>query len=244
MTRSTDAARPRHRAENSYSRGEETRRRLIEVAIRLFGERGFEGASTRDIARLAEVNSPALQYYFDNKEGLYLACVEHMKATSEAHFGPTLDAAEAVLQDAQASREALLEAFHHIQDAIADYLLRDEDQAQPRRLFLAQEQAGRGGLAEPLYSRGKPRVTLVGAALVARLSGRSVDDPLTLLRLITANGQLMVFHVMPRAAMEAMGWQEFGEGNLRLLKQTVRAHTRALVDSWTASESAQAESPR
>jgi len=35
--------------------------------MRLFGEKGYEGASTRDIAAAAGVNAPALQYYFDNK---------------------------------------------------------------------------------------------------------------------------------------------------------------------------------
>ncbi|MFP3616373.1 TetR family transcriptional regulator, partial [Paraburkholderia sp. SIMBA_050] len=69
---------PRHRpaAEGGYQRGEETRAKIIEAALSLFGERGFEGASTRDIAEHAGVNAPALVYYFDNKEGVYQACVE------------------------------------------------------------------------------------------------------------------------------------------------------------------------
>ena len=34
------------------SKGEATRMALLEAALVLFGERGFEGTSTRDIARL------------------------------------------------------------------------------------------------------------------------------------------------------------------------------------------------
>ena len=69
-------ARHKPAAEGGYQRGEETRARLIDSAMRLFGERGFGAATTRDIAVDAGVNAPALQYYFGNKEGLYLACVE------------------------------------------------------------------------------------------------------------------------------------------------------------------------
>ncbi len=69
------------------------------TAIRLFGEKGFDGASTRDIATAAGVNAPALQYYFDSKEGLFTACVEHIV---QSGLGSTLRCrgarAEAVLE--------------------------------------------------------------------------------------------------------------------------------------------------
>jgi AcrR family transcriptional regulator len=231
MTLNSEAGRLRHRADSSYSCGEETRSRLIDVAIRLFGERGYEGASTRDIARQAGVNTPAVQYYFDNKEGLYRACTEHLVATADAYFSPTLDEAETILQNEQASREELIEAFSRMQETIADYLLRDE-KAQQRGLFRAQEQAGRGCISNDQQNLGAQRLTRVGAALVARLSGLSAEDPLTLLRLITANGQLMVFHIVPRATLGAIGWEGMNEDNLSLLKKVVREQTRALIDSW------------
>jgi hypothetical protein len=118
-----------------------------------------------------------------------------------------------------------------MQETIADFLLRDE-KAQQRGLFRAQEQAGRGCIAKDQQNLGAQRLTRVGAALVARLSGLSAEDPLTLLRLITANGQLMVFHIVPRATLGAIGWQGMDEDNLSLLKKVVREQTRALIDSW------------
>ena len=39
------------------SKGEATRMALLEAALVLFGERGFEGTSTRDIAGLAELKA-------------------------------------------------------------------------------------------------------------------------------------------------------------------------------------------
>src|SRR5215469_13323418 len=70
---------PRRRpVEGGYARGEETRLRIIATAIPLFGRRGFDGVSTREIAAEAGVNPPALQYYFDSKEGLYRACCEYI----------------------------------------------------------------------------------------------------------------------------------------------------------------------
>ncbi|HSI48583.1 MAG TPA: CerR family C-terminal domain-containing protein [Ideonella sp.] len=226
-----EPARPRHRADGGYARGEETRQRLIEAAIRLFGERGYEGASTRDIARMAGVNAPALQYYFDSKEGLYKACMADLSCSAEAHFAPALAAMEAALADPKASRETLMEAFFLMQDATADRLLLS-DEAQHRRLFIAQDQAGRGALAEVQESPGKQRLKRAVAEVVARLSGRPANDPLTLLRMMTAQGQLLVFHVVPKTALQSLGWVQLDGEHLALLKQTVRDQTRALIDSW------------
>lgn len=47
-----------------------SREKLILSAERLFAERGFDGASVRDIANDAGVNSALVGYYFRGKEGL------------------------------------------------------------------------------------------------------------------------------------------------------------------------------
>lgn len=46
-------------------------------AERLFSEVGFEGASTREIARAAGVNISMISYYFDSKEKLYQRIIEY-----------------------------------------------------------------------------------------------------------------------------------------------------------------------
>ncbi len=49
----------------------DTRRRLLEAALIVFAERGFDGAGIRDIAERAKANSAMVQYHFGGKEGLY-----------------------------------------------------------------------------------------------------------------------------------------------------------------------------
>jgi AcrR family transcriptional regulator len=47
------------------------RTQILNVATRLFAERGFEGTSTREIAKQAGLNVSLISYYFGGKEGLY-----------------------------------------------------------------------------------------------------------------------------------------------------------------------------
>jgi AcrR family transcriptional regulator len=49
---------------------------IIEIAERLFAERGFDGTSVRDIAHEAEVNIAMISYYFGSKEKLMEALLE------------------------------------------------------------------------------------------------------------------------------------------------------------------------
>lgn len=57
--------------------GEETKKRIIEVAAVLFSQKGFEGASVREIAKKAEVNLAAINYHFSSKQNLYEAVFAH-----------------------------------------------------------------------------------------------------------------------------------------------------------------------
>jgi AcrR family transcriptional regulator len=46
--------------------------RLIAAALQLFGQKGFDGVSVREVARAAGVTTPNVYYYFGSKRGLYL----------------------------------------------------------------------------------------------------------------------------------------------------------------------------
>ena len=45
-------------------RGEETRRRLVQAAVRVFGESGYDAVGTRDLAEAAGTNQAAIPYHF------------------------------------------------------------------------------------------------------------------------------------------------------------------------------------
>ena len=52
--------------------------RLLEVAVREFGQKGLEGASTRGIAAAAGTAMSSITYHYGGKEGLYLAAADYI----------------------------------------------------------------------------------------------------------------------------------------------------------------------
>ncbi|HWD82550.1 MAG TPA: helix-turn-helix domain-containing protein [Kribbella sp.] len=55
------------------------RARIRDAAIALFGERGIEGASIRDIAAAAGVSSGLVRHHFGSKESLRAACDDYAR---------------------------------------------------------------------------------------------------------------------------------------------------------------------
>ncbi|HOH51706.1 MAG TPA: helix-turn-helix domain-containing protein, partial [Candidatus Hydrogenedentes bacterium] len=51
--------------------GNEAEARLLESALKIFSEKGYEGTSIREIIEGAGVTRPVLYYYFQNKEDLF-----------------------------------------------------------------------------------------------------------------------------------------------------------------------------
>jgi AcrR family transcriptional regulator len=64
-------------------KSEETRAKILEAALAVFRERGFESATMREIAAKAEVAVGAAYYYFDSKEAIVMAF--YGQAQSEMH---------------------------------------------------------------------------------------------------------------------------------------------------------------
>ena len=224
--------RPRHSSAGGYARGDETRQRIIDAAVTLFGEHGYAGASTRDIAAAAGVNAPALQYYFENKEGVYRACAQFIADDIRGRFEPAMQQASGILKG-ESSTAALIDAFLAIHEVVLDMVLTDS-QASKRRLFMVREVAGDEPLvaSQLLERRLKQPLNKLRLSLLARITGTTTRDPITRIRLLTLKGQILPFFHPPGACLDALGWKEIDTAKGALLKATVMEQTRTLLESW------------
>ena len=68
----------RARAEAPALAADDRRRELVLAAYQLIAEQGLENLRTRDIAAKVRINISTLHYYFDTKEELVAAVVDHM----------------------------------------------------------------------------------------------------------------------------------------------------------------------
>lgn len=82
--RSSSASSPSHRKADTRRRApakrdaEGTRERLLQTAIKEFAAKGYSGARVDAICRGARANPRMLYHHFGDKDGLYVAVLEHV----------------------------------------------------------------------------------------------------------------------------------------------------------------------
>ena len=101
----------------------ERREQLIEIARRLFAERGFDGTSIEEISARAEVSKPVVYEHFGGKEGLYAVVVDREVHRLLEMMQDSLTAGEPRMLLEQAAL-ALLDYIEHFSDGFR-ILVRD-----------------------------------------------------------------------------------------------------------------------
>jgi TetR/AcrR family transcriptional regulator, regulator of cefoperazone and chloramphenicol sensitivity len=210
----------RHRP-GTHSRGEDTRRRILETALEVFAAEGYEGASTRQLAERAGVNLPAIQYYFGSKEGLFRAVIDSIIERTEAHMAPLSIEVKAALADPAAPRELLLELLCRMLEAFVSLVTGGPHVEAKRQLFARSEVEATPGL-EQLHESGKDQVFRPCVELTARLLGSTSDDEETELRAMALLGQVTIF------CHTGTHMPELTPHRVRLIQGLVREHTLAI----------------
>ncbi|MBI5626720.1 MAG: CerR family C-terminal domain-containing protein [Nitrosomonadales bacterium] len=120
-------------AAEARTASEQTRARLLDAAREVFSQRGFQGATIREICRRAEANGAAVNYHFGSKDGLLAEAL---------NFAPL-----AALQKANASECPSIRLRLFIRDFMM--MLLDEKNPSSQCRIMARE------LADPTPSLDK-----------------------------------------------------------------------------------------
>jgi TetR/AcrR family transcriptional regulator len=108
MARATSRKSSRRAPGRPAAGGADPRDALLDAAKRAFAQRGFAGASLRDIAHEAGVTPALANYYFGDKAGLLGAVIDHRVAPLAAALGATIASAG---EDTDAALKAFVVAY-------------------------------------------------------------------------------------------------------------------------------------
>ena len=215
----------RHYRRARRDRGAETRQRLIEAALDVFGRQGFEGASTRQIAKEADANLAAIVYHFGSKEALHVAVAEYIVGRAGALIGPRL--AVAATPEALATPEAARTALIALLEAYADVLL-GEAEAERWARFIVREQMQPSPAFEVIFGM-MGRAHAIATTLVAVALGRDPAEEAVRLRTFTLMGQVLVFRLANTMVTRTMDWPAIGETQRATIKAVIVANVNAVL---------------
>lgn len=73
------------------TKSERTRMRILDAAAQVLGERGYVGTRLTDIARLADIQAPAIYYYWESRTELITEVVRLGNVFTLEHVSTALD---------------------------------------------------------------------------------------------------------------------------------------------------------
>ncbi|NIJ19103.1 AcrR family transcriptional regulator [Sphingomonas naasensis] len=196
---------------------------LLDTAIDQFGRYGFDGASTREIARASGTAMSSITYHFGGKQGLYLAAAEHIAASIRALQSENVARAVAAGRE---SRTAAIEALATILDGYAQMMLRPETEAWSR--FIIREQQFPTEAFDRLFSRVMQPVLDAFIELIARARPDLAPREAVAMAILLF-GQAMVLRAGRAAVCRALQVEQIDEETSRLLRARLRANMLCIL---------------
>ena len=209
------------------ARSDDTRRRLIDAALKLFGTYGYDAVTTRRLVREAGVNQVAIPYHFGGKEGLYIAVAEHIVARLGARLAPALEASgpEDALPE---QKEAAIALLRDILLRMARQIVGAPESEHFAR-FVVREQMDPTPAFDVLYTGLFGRLFKIITRLFATALGHEeVTEPVAV-RALSLVGQFIVFRIARTAAERALGWNDVGPREMALIEDVIDANLYAIL---------------
>jgi AcrR family transcriptional regulator len=202
-----------------------TRQRLIEAGIRLFGEQGFKGTTTRQLAEMANANIGSIAYHFGNKHGLYLAAARYIAEalSRRLELAPEFADSLAPPVDAAHAHRVLQELLQHMVRVFTE----DSDKHH-WMLMVLREQAQPGEAFNILHDNAFAPAQQRISTLVACLTGLSRESRRVILETHALIGQVLFLLFGREELLRRLGLSHFDADTLADIDAVIARHLEQL----------------
>ena len=206
------------------SRSDVTRAALITAALKLFGGKGFEATSTREIAASAQANIGSIAYHFGNKEGLRDACAQFIAETIRSVAAPAIGFGDVEAMSPEEAEQRLIEGIGTVVRFIA---ARPEAGAFVQ--FVLRELSIAGSSLDILYNGVFEPVHMRLCQLWSKATGDPAESEGTRIAVFAMVGQVVYFRIGREAVLRRMGWQEIGAEETAALTAVITGNVRTIL---------------
>jgi AcrR family transcriptional regulator len=201
-------------------RGNVTRDKLLQAGLVLFGKRGFDGVSARELAALAGTPVSAVTYHFATMEALYIAVIQQMVGEMDARLAPEVRLIQTALIGQHITPQAAVERLtnHLVQEIVCC-------QDHPEwPMLIIREHMTPGPAYELIYNNVMLRTHVLLCELFALIRGGKPNDEAIELAAFAHIGQIIFFRIGAETIKRRMGWPAVDSNKLRAIAQSVAFH--------------------
>jgi TetR/AcrR family transcriptional regulator, regulator of cefoperazone and chloramphenicol sensitivity len=211
----------------------ETRERLLQAAVVAFGQRDYDGVSTREIVEAAEANISAISYHFGGKQGLYLATAEYLAEQLYEQMAARLATIHEALESADPP--VIADLLCDLLGGFLEVLLKGNlGESAPGIIF--REQHRPTDAFEILYRKLLQPMHEMLTMLVAGYRGETPESHSAILLAHTLLGQTVIFRISRTTLLKRLGKPTYAHADIEQLKRHLSHYCRWLLDAPSISE--------
>lgn len=208
--------------------------RLLEAGVDIFGKHGFDAATTRMIAKKADVNIAAIPYYFNGKEGLYHAVVAHITGKLESQVESTLLEIDGRVAEGNMNREEALTLLEKLLEKMINFMVGSSEAPRFARIVL-REQLYPSSAYDIIFNRIMAPLINAIAKMVTTATG-ATPSRVASLRALTLIGQVIVFRVARETTVRALGLKGYSTDETAEIRRVILEQTRGMIEGISRTE--------
>jgi AcrR family transcriptional regulator len=193
---------------------------ILSAAMKLFGQKGFEGTSVREIASGADVNPAMISYYFGSKEKLFEKLVEHKASFLKGVFAELVNNRSIsqieklfIIIDSYIDRMFQSPQFHHLLH---------------RELSLERRPQMKNAISEILL-RNFVSIRKIIQDGIESGEFKAIDPELTIASILGTINHLLSSEIMCRKILQK--GKDFNPYQSKKLKERISEHLKQLMRS-------------
>ncbi len=216
---------------NKKTEKTDPKQKLLSAAINVFAQSGYDGATTRRIARAAQMNISAINYYFGGKRGLYRAALDVIRGKVAERLLEHSELPRALLNKRGVKRAAYRAALLDMLCFLCRVFAGDSLSPAMVQIIIREQQMPTGAM-KSFYESTFSVVTDTFSRLMSRCTGIKYPSDELVFATQTLLGTVTVFRTHRDMVYWRLGVKAFSEKQLKLLEAIVRRNGEAILDSY------------
>lgn len=197
-----------------------SKKKIINSAIILFANKGFNSTTTREICKHAGVNLSLIPYYFGNKEGLYINIIDSIVNYGLAYMQDEISQANNVNALSTTEKIAL---FNAVLVKYVDFLYSDNVPSSFVALMIKEQMVSHSKFSE-IYTQKIGVFYRALRKILASILGKRETDKVVIYEISSIIGQILGYKLMTRATLEALGQDLYTKEDNKKIKNIVLSY--------------------
>jgi len=196
---------------------ENTKEKILKVAMQLFAQKGFDGVSVREICKQADVNLCLISYYFGGKQELYNAIIDDLIEKQTQYAKNFMDIS---VEPKSLSKKEQIDLLFTIFDKFIDFFY-SKISSDLILIMLKEQQNPNWNFKMPAFSYLRKLI-----AAVFNLEEESRENVYQTLFIIS---QLNSPKIFPAFSIRSLGQEDFCSEDIELIRKNIKFYVNLLL---------------